>query len=116
MFILFLVVVHVSSRLTSAPAASSSVFFFFNDPATTKIYPLSLPDALPIYSEGCQAGPEGIGRLFPPAVGMKNQRRLAASPQPSTIEGVQGQRQIAVDPQAPAEDPPRVSKIGRAHV
>src|SRR2546430_17108611 len=23
-------------------------FFFFNDPATTEIYPLSLPDALPI--------------------------------------------------------------------
>src|SRR2546430_4644717 len=24
-------------------------FFFFNDTATTEIYPLSLPDALPIY-------------------------------------------------------------------
>src|SRR2546423_10666836 len=24
-------------------------FFFFNDPATTEIYPLSLPDALPIF-------------------------------------------------------------------
>src|SRR4051795_12941425 len=27
-----------------------SVFFFFNDTATTEIYPLSLHDALPIYS------------------------------------------------------------------
>src|SRR5256885_11442702 len=26
----------------------SFFFFFFNDPATTEIYPLSLPDALPI--------------------------------------------------------------------
>src|ERR1035438_7310339 len=26
----------------------ASGFFFFNDPATTEIYPLSLPDALPI--------------------------------------------------------------------
>src|SRR6202521_2232994 len=25
-----------------------SIFFFFNDTATTEIYPLSLPDALPI--------------------------------------------------------------------
>src|SRR3989442_2055660 len=25
------------------------IFFFFNDPATTEIYPLSLHDALPIY-------------------------------------------------------------------
>src|SRR2546426_12324174 len=26
----------------------SGIFFFFNDTATTEIYPLSLPDALPI--------------------------------------------------------------------
>src|SRR5256712_10080996 len=26
-----------------------SLFFFFNDPATPEIYPLPLPDALPIY-------------------------------------------------------------------
>src|SRR5437763_7530434 len=37
-----------------------SVFFFFNDPATTEIYTLSLHDALPIYdpivnaSRGCE--------------------------------------------------------------
>src|SRR3989441_11785134 len=28
--------------------AESSIFFFFNDTATPEIYPLSLPDALPI--------------------------------------------------------------------
>ena len=27
-----------------------SLFFFFNDPATTEIYTLSLHDALPIYT------------------------------------------------------------------
>src|SRR2546430_1949832 len=34
---------HCISRLLS-----SSFFFFFNDTATPEIYPLSLPDALPI--------------------------------------------------------------------
>src|SRR5258707_14801631 len=29
-----------------------SLFFFFNDPATTEIYPLSLHDALPISTAG----------------------------------------------------------------
>src|ERR1035441_8976559 len=29
-------------------------FFFFNDPATTEIYPLSLPDALPISYRFCR--------------------------------------------------------------
>src|SRR2546429_6385010 len=28
-----------------------SIFFFFNDTATTEIYPLSLHDALPIYAD-----------------------------------------------------------------
>src|SRR5437899_5213190 len=35
---------HVPLRVTS------SFFFFFNDPATTEIYTLSLHDALPIFS------------------------------------------------------------------
>src|SRR3989442_7150029 len=30
-------------------ALMALLFFFFNDPATTEIYPLSLHDALPIY-------------------------------------------------------------------
>src|SRR5690554_7750503 len=34
--------------------------FFFNDPATTEIYTLSLHDALPIFSNRIQAGPEQI--------------------------------------------------------
>src|SRR5436190_13958504 len=32
--------------------SSSSLIFFFNDPPTTKIYTLSLHDALPIYTGG----------------------------------------------------------------
>src|SRR2546429_5860686 len=31
-------------------------FFFFNDPATTEIYPLSLHDALPIYWQSTTNG------------------------------------------------------------
>src|SRR5690606_41329293 len=33
-----------------------SCFFFFNDPATTEIYTLSLHDALPILSPACGLG------------------------------------------------------------
>src|SRR5437773_12445116 len=32
---------------------SSCIFFFFNDPATTEIYTLSLHDALPIFDGSC---------------------------------------------------------------
>src|SRR3989338_5300947 len=38
-----------STRLNSSHSSTSYAVFFFNDPATTEIYPLSLPDALPIY-------------------------------------------------------------------
>src|SRR3712207_8760809 len=34
----------------------SVIFFFFNDPATTEIYTLSLHDALPISGEGAPTG------------------------------------------------------------
>src|SRR5258708_17211621 len=34
----------------TTPRPPSSIFFFFNDTATTEIYPLSLHDALPISS------------------------------------------------------------------
>src|SRR3712207_7912754 len=37
-----------------------SVLFFFNDTATTEIYPLSLHDALPIWVEMRRAQPEQI--------------------------------------------------------
>src|SRR2546422_1443423 len=41
-------------------------FFFFNDTATTEIYPLSLHDALPISTPACAAaagGPSSAGPL-----------------------------------------------------
>src|SRR5436309_14054525 len=38
------------SLIRSSCHACSSLFFFFNDPATTEIYTLSLHDALPIIS------------------------------------------------------------------
>src|SRR5438477_7316349 len=34
-----------------SPLSLSVFFFFYNDPATTEIYTLSLHDALPIYTE-----------------------------------------------------------------
>src|SRR6202034_4940970 len=40
--------------VTVSPPGARAVFafsFFFNDTATTEIYPLSLPDALPIWIE-----------------------------------------------------------------
>src|SRR5436305_14638194 len=48
----------LSSRLVNYlllldPHFVSSLFFFFNDPATTEIYTLSLHDALPISSFRC---------------------------------------------------------------
>src|SRR5437870_6286221 len=40
-------------------------FFFFNDPATTEIYTLSLHDALPIYPTGTYAlAYDNMGRLI----------------------------------------------------
>src|SRR5437899_12327420 len=41
---------------TLCPSTFSFLFFFFNDPATTEIYTLSLHDALPIYT--CVTCPE----------------------------------------------------------
>src|SRR6266496_6580936 len=45
----------VNRYLSPLPLHSSSPFFFFNDPATTEIYTLSLHDALPISI--CAEGP-----------------------------------------------------------
>src|ERR1035441_11066932 len=57
-------------RLTRAtPFSYRSVFvslfffFFFNDPATTEIYTLSLHDALPIYVERARAGFRALGEF-----------------------------------------------------
>src|SRR4051812_50043892 len=44
---------------TLYPPFSSRLFFFFNDPATTEIYTLSLHDALPI----CLGGARLSGRV-----------------------------------------------------
>src|SRR5258707_4082878 len=48
----------VSMSLLISPLTSLlTFFFFFNDTATPEIYPLSLHDALPIFSPtGCNAG------------------------------------------------------------
>src|SRR5256885_12717912 len=52
-------------------------FFFFNDTATTEIYPLSLPDALPIYRELIgPAFPAAAQRLTQP-LGCRNQDFVA---------------------------------------
>src|SRR2546430_10506614 len=53
--------------------SSFLLFFFFNDPATTEIYPLSLHDALPIFyfvplSAGAQLA-HRLGRHRPPKCG-----------------------------------------------
>src|SRR2546427_9689890 len=49
-----------SATLISAGDGPSSTFFFFNDPATTETYPLSLHDALPI----CLARPLELGNCL----------------------------------------------------
>src|SRR3989337_3699217 len=63
--------------------AAGLLFFFFNDPATTEIYPLSLPDALPISirerieaydGEGC-----AFGGAFKLANGDRKSTRLNSS-------------------------------------
>src|SRR2546422_3724231 len=60
-------------------------FFFFNDPAPPEIYPLSLPDALPIWLS-C-----GIVRSMPPAIcsgGMIRNVGVAYSTPPITPRGM----------------------------
>src|SRR2546430_10143754 len=71
--------------------ADTSILFFFNDPATTEIYPLSLHDALPIsISEprDAAAAPTGTGpavrRLT--AAALHELLRDAGSPVPRLIE------------------------------
>src|SRR5882762_11834615 len=43
-------------------SSRSLFFFFFNDPATTEIYTLSLHDALPIFAGRSGAIPAGVIR------------------------------------------------------
>src|SRR5256885_12857298 len=50
--------------------------FFFNDPATTEIYPLSLPDALPISRDGGYT----VGVLVQCNYGRRRPLRIAGVP------------------------------------
>src|SRR5262249_60348795 len=43
----------------TSPSLPNSYLFFFNDPATTEIYTLSLHDALPIYRRRLKANQTG---------------------------------------------------------
>src|SRR5205085_10936147 len=68
-------VLHQSS---SARAASTScLFFFFNDPAPTELYTLSLHDALPILKRSCRRvtePPRGNQSCASPAGAKRNPR------------------------------------------
>src|SRR2546428_8825199 len=57
----------------------SSLFFFFNDPATTEIYPLSLPAPLPIF---CASGFSGA-RADRPRAPTGDARRAGRKPSPA---------------------------------
>src|SRR5256885_8422859 len=57
----------------------TSVLFFFNDPATTEIYTLSLHDALPIYIDRRQLVKLIVGREVRAAA---SERRAAAPGEP----------------------------------
>src|SRR2546429_4732933 len=58
--------------LLSPPPSLSPPFFFFNDTATPEIYPLSLPDALPIFPLSAAPAARRISRA----------RRPRGSPRP----------------------------------
>src|SRR5690349_22691448 len=59
-------------------------FFFFNDPAPTEIYTLSLHDALPIYSHRKKSGIATRRRTCAPIAWMENSRWPKASTKAST--------------------------------
>src|SRR5947208_9437660 len=57
------------------------IFFFFNDPATTEIYTLSLHDALPIFVPVCAAENKLSGieeELIPELTGLLGHARAVA--------------------------------------
>src|SRR5260370_1301538 len=59
-FVIFFIAVDPKSTpLDSRPTLISYSLFFFNDPAPTEIYPLPLPDALPI---SIAPAPAGVSR------------------------------------------------------
>src|SRR5206468_11505272 len=56
---------------TPFPLIPSFCFFFFNDPATTEIYTLSLHDALPIYqTSGANSSPSPTCTTTPRPAGV----------------------------------------------
>src|SRR5206468_10371601 len=63
-------------------------FFFFNDPATTEIYTLSLHDALPIYfGERKWLSTVKLTRLLRHRMPGPDCRRQAAAPQARVVRG-----------------------------
>src|SRR5207237_3906777 len=57
-----------------------STFFFFNDPATTEIYTLSLHDALPIWRRFSLRPREGRAEAVDAHRGRRDERALHARP------------------------------------
>src|SRR3984893_18605093 len=91
---------HTILRTHELPTFSYCVsYFFFNDTATTEIYPLSLHDALPIYRRH-----EAERRDLPHAVDMQRQRdcRHRRFDQHADIAPDHGN--IAIKPEMPADD------------
>src|SRR5256886_12058621 len=74
----------------------SLLFFFFNDPATPKIYPLSLHDALPIPAPKPlvhdAAGKPGDGRHPRAPSARRRRRRSVAAGEPRRRRRVAGGR------------------------
>src|SRR2546422_11205200 len=92
-------------------------FFFLNDTAPPEIYPLSLPDALPIFLRMTAAAslqrPASLEFSLTPlrVVAASGERRVASARSPST-EKQEASRHIP--PRRPARD--AAEEIGRAHV
>src|SRR5438309_1040326 len=84
--------------------------FFFNDPATTEIYTLSLHDALPISPQPLDRGVEGApansdGGLHPGSTGLLR-RRLDGDTTPRASGVLHGTAAFRRD------DPPGVAPVG----
>src|SRR2546430_15696595 len=93
----------------------SLLFFFFNDPATTEIYPLPQPDPLPIYPGYADRSPGGGAPdgVQPPRRGPRQTRGAAtaagAAARSDPQRGARGRR-VPLLLVLPA------GQIGRAHV
>src|SRR2546430_16709161 len=80
----------------------SFFFFFFNDPAPTEIYPLSLHDALPISLE-----------VFPLARALERNRQLAR--QSREVGAIGLVERSALPPAGDVEDPEHVRRRSEEH-